>query len=234
MELGGKNAMVVFPDADLDAAVDAAVAGLSLTVSAGQSCQSTSRLLVHVSAYPEFVERTARALDALQIGVAYASGTDMGPLVTRAHQKRVAGFCERAVLAGARNLCATGPISAPAGGFYQRPVLFDSVTPDMEIARDEVFGPVLVAMPWSSYDEVIELVNSSSMGLSAALWSQNLSVAMRAAADIEAGYIWVNDANRHYLGAPFGGFKDSGIGREESLEELNSYWQQKSVNIRLA
>ncbi|MCW2529556.1 MAG: Betaine-aldehyde dehydrogenase, partial [Pseudonocardiales bacterium] len=114
-----------------------------------------------------------------------------------------------------------------------RPALFDQVEPGMIIAREEIFGPVLSVLNWSSYGQLIELANGSDMGLSAAIWTSDIDAALRTASDVEAGYVWVNDANRHYLGAPFGGLKNSGTGREESIEELESYRQTKSINIRV-
>jgi acyl-CoA reductase-like NAD-dependent aldehyde dehydrogenase len=233
-ELGGKNAMVVFGDADLDLAVDAAVSGMSLTVSAGQSCQSTSRLLLHDSCHDEFVERLAARLDGLRVGCAYAPDAQMGPLVSAAQLERVQSYVSAGQQAGARMVCGATPSAYDAGGYFMRPVLFDGVTPDLSIAREEIFGPVLSVLSWSTYEEMIALANSTDLGLSAAVWTRDIDAALRTAADIEAGYVWVNDANRHYLGAPFGGLKNSGTGSEESVEELASYRRHKSINIRIS
>jgi acyl-CoA reductase-like NAD-dependent aldehyde dehydrogenase len=233
LELGGKNAMIVFPDVDLDAAVDAAVAGMSFAVSAGQSCQSTSRLLLHADIYEPFLDLLAARMSALRVGVAYDEAVDMGPLVSAAQLARVQSYVASGIDEGAR--LVTGG-AAPAGlppGHYLQPTLFADVEPGMRIAREEIFGPVVAALPWRDYDEMIALANDVELGLSAAVWSRDIDAALRTAADVQAGYVWVNDANRHYLGSPFGGVKNSGIGREESPEELLSYLETKSVNVRL-
>jgi betaine-aldehyde dehydrogenase len=233
LELGGKNAMIIFPDVDLDAAVDAAVAGMSFAVSAGQSCQSTSRLLLHADIYEPFLDLLAARMSALRVGVAYDEAVDMGPLVSAAQLARVQSYVASGIDEGAR--LVTGG-AAPAGlppGHYLQPTLFADVEPGMRIAREEIFGPVVAALPWRDYDEMIALANDVELGLSAAVWSRDIDAALRTAADVQAGYVWVNDANRHYLGSPFGGVKNSGIGREESPEELLSYLETKSVNVRL-
>jgi acyl-CoA reductase-like NAD-dependent aldehyde dehydrogenase len=234
MELGGKNAMIVFPDVDLDDAVGAAVAGMSLTVSQGQSCQSTSRLLIHSSIYAPFLERLTARLAALRVGVSYDDGVDMGPLVSAEHLSRVRGYVQAGLDEGARLVMGGGvPAGAPAGGYYLEPTLFADVEPQMRVAREEIFGPVIAALPWTSYEEMVRLANGIDLGLSAAVWSRDIDAALRTAHDVEAGYVWVNDANRHYLGAPFGGVKNSGVGREESAEELLSYLEAKAVNVRV-
>jgi betaine-aldehyde dehydrogenase len=231
-ELGGKNAMIVFPDVDLDAAVEAAFASMSFTVSAGQSCQSTSRLLLHDDIAGPFLEALAARMSAVRVGTAYAPDTDMGPLVSSAQLERVAGYVAGGRDAGARVL--TGGRSPREPGYYFEPTLFDRVTPDMAIARDEIFGPVLSALTWSGYDEMLDLANGVDLGLSAAIWTRDIDTALRVAAEVQAGYIWVNDANRHYLGAPFGGVKNSGVGREETADEYATYLETSSVNVKVA
>jgi acyl-CoA reductase-like NAD-dependent aldehyde dehydrogenase len=207
---------------------------MSLTVSQGQSCQSTSRLLLHSSIYAAFLDRLAARLATLRIGVAYDEGVDMGPLVSAEHLDRVRGYVQTGLDEGARLM--TGgrvPHQAPSGGYYLEPTLFADVEPHMRVAQEEIFGPVIAALPWDSYDEMIRIANGIDLGLSAAVWSRDIDAALRTAHDVEAGYVWVNDANRHYLGAPFGGVKNSGVGREESAEELLSYLETKAVNVRV-
>ncbi|MFF4773638.1 aldehyde dehydrogenase family protein [Microtetraspora fusca] len=233
-ELGGKNAMVVFPDVDLDAAVDAAVAGMSFTISQGQSCQSTSRLLLHASIHDAFVARLAERLRRIRVGVAYDESVDMGPLVSREHLARVRAYVASGHGEGAALVTGGGvPDGVPEGGYYLEPTLFAEVTPRMRIATEEIFGPVVAAMEWSDYDEMVRLANDVDLGLSAAVWCRDIDLALRAAHDVEAGYVWVNDANRHFLGAPFGGVKNSGVGREECFDELLSYYETKAVNVRV-
>jgi betaine-aldehyde dehydrogenase len=233
LELGGKNAMIVFPDVDLDAAVEAAVAGMSFAVSAGQSCQSTSRLLLHADIYESFVDRLSERMRALRVGVAYDPANQMGPLVSAEHLARVRGYVDSGLADGARLVTGGGTPTGLTGGYYLEPTLFSDVRPGMRIAREEIFGPVVAALEWRDYDEMLAVANDVELGLSAAVWSRDIDAALRTAAAVDAGYVWVNDANRHYLGAPFGGVKNSGLGREESPEELLSYLETKSVNVRL-
>lgn len=235
-ELGGKNAMIVFPDVDLDAAVEAAFAGMSFTVSAGQSCQSTSRLLLHESISTDFLERLVPRLQDVHVGPAYDTNTQMGPLVSRSQLERVTGYIEAGRRAGARLLTggrAPDRSDTYAGGYYLEPTLFSEVTPEMVIGREEIFGPVLSALTWSGYEQMLALANDIDLGLSAAIWTRDINLALRTAARIDAGYIWVNDANRHYLGAPFGGVKNSGTGREECAEEYATYLETTAVNIKV-
>jgi acyl-CoA reductase-like NAD-dependent aldehyde dehydrogenase len=234
LELGGKNAMIVMPDADVDRAVEAAMLGMSLEVSQGQSCQATSRLLVHRSIADEFVERAGARLREYRIGPAYDERSQVGPLVSAAQLEMVRGYVDAGIADGAR-LVAGGnrPADVPPGGFYIEPVLFTGVAPEMRIAREEVFGPLMCVMPWDDYDRMLEMANGIELGLSASVWSENVHLALETARRVEAGYVWVNDTNRHYLGAPYGGMKNSGVGREESVEELLSYLEVKSTHVRM-
>ena len=234
LELGGKNAMVLFPDADLEEAVEGAIYGMNFNVCQGQSCGSNSRVLVHRRLYDEFVTRAAERLRAYAVGVAYDDATDMGPLVSAAHHERVSRYLEAGVQDGA-TLVTGGehPRGAPAGGYYMTPAVFADVRSDMRIAREEIFGPVMSVLPWDGYDEMIELANSVDLGLTASVWTHDLDLAHKTADLLDAGYIWVNDSTRHYFGTPFGGTKNSGTGREESKEELLSYMETKVVHTRL-
>jgi len=234
LELGGKNAMVVFPDVAVDEAVEGAIFGMNFNVCQGQSCGSNSRVLVHRRIYDEFVTRSAERLRAYRVGVAYEEGTDMGPLISAAHRDRVSGFVEQGIAAGA-SLVTGGdrPAGAPAGGFYLNPVVFADVQPGMAIAREEIFGPVLSILPWDDYESMVETANSVELGLTASIWTHDLDLAHKTADRLDAGYVWVNDSTRHYFGTPFGGTKDSGVGREESIDELVSYLETKVVHTRL-
>ncbi len=235
LELGGKNPMIVFPDADLDAAVDGAVNGMNFGVCAGQSCGSNSRNYVHGEIYDEFVNRVAERLEAMRVAPAYADEVDMGPLVTREHYERVTGFVRsgkeegaRLVTGGERPNGSTGD-----GGFFLRPTLFADVSPAMRVGREEVFGPVMAMASWDQTEEVIAAANDTELGLTASVWTQDLTTAHRVASRLEAGYVWVNDTARHYWGTPFGGAKNSGLGREESIEEYESYMELKAVHVIL-
>jgi acyl-CoA reductase-like NAD-dependent aldehyde dehydrogenase len=234
LELGGKNAMVVFPDVDVDEAVEGAIFGMNLDVCQGQSCGSNSRVLVHRRIYDEFVSTLASRLADYRVGVAYDEATDVGPLVTPAHRDRVAGYVESGVQEGATLVFGGDrPAGVPEGGNFLAPTLFADVRPEMRIAREEIFGPVIAVFPWDDYDAMIELANAVDLGLTASVWTNDLDVAHKTADRLEAGYVWVNDSTRHYFGTPFGGAKNSGIGREESPDELLSYLEQKVVHTRL-
>ncbi len=235
LELGGKNAMVIFPDVDLQAAVEGAVFGMNLGVCQGQSCGSNSRVLVHRSIHDEFVEALGARLDRFRVATAYEEDSEMGPLVTQAHFDRVAGYIAKGTEEGARLVTGGGrPADVPDGGFFMRPAAFDRVEGSMTIAREEIFGPVVSVLAWDDFDEMVEIANSVDLGLTASVWTNDLNLAHRAAELLDAGYVWINDSTVHYVGTPFGGTKDSGTGREESEEELLSFLELKAVNTKLS
>lgn len=231
LELGGKNALVICPDADVDAAIEGAVKGMNLGWTAGQSCGSTSRVLVHESLHDRVVEGIARAFEAVRLGDPCDEATEMGCLSTAGQYRKVTEFIEQAVADGATLSAGGAPTGVSADGFFVRPTLVTGLTPAMRIAREEVFGPVLSVLGWRDEDEMIDIVNGLDVGLTASVWTRDLDTAMRLTDRIQAGYVWVNDSSDHYLGAPFGGVKSSGIGREECLEELLAYTEQKTVTI---
>jgi acyl-CoA reductase-like NAD-dependent aldehyde dehydrogenase len=232
LELGGKNPLVIFPDADVDAAVAGALRGMNFTWQ-GQSCGSTSRLLVHRSLHDDFVSALADRIEALRSGPPEDEETDTGAIVHRRQYEKVLSYLELGRSEGARVVVGGGPPEdrALADGMYLRPTLFDDVTPDMRLAREEIFGPVLAAMPFDSYQDAVGIANALPYGLTAGIFTRDLSTAHRFARDVEAGYVWVNDSSSHFPGVPFGGFKDSGVGREEDIEELYSYTQTKNVHV---
>jgi len=235
LELGGKNPMIVFPDADLDAAVDGAVKGSAIAgATQGQSCGSVTRLFVHADVHDEFVERFGARLADLRVGPAYAEDCEVGPLVSAGQLERVRGYIQSGIDEGAR--LVTGGLERgdwPDGGYYVAPTVFAGVTMDMRIAAEEIFGPVSSVLSWTSRDEVIEAANSVDYGLTASVWTTDLSTALRTVDAIDSGYVWVNDVAAHYWGTPFGGFKDSGLGREECLSELATFLQTKAVHVTL-
>lgn len=231
LELGGKNALVICDDADVDRAIAGAVKGMNLGWTAGQSCGSTSRVLVHESVHDRVVEGIARAFDAVKLGDPMDEATEMGALSTPGQFAKTRGFIDRAVASGAR-LAAGGPVSGVhEAGFFVRPTLICDVQPDAEIACNEVFGPVLTVLKWRDEAGLLAIVNSLDVGLTASIWTRDLDRAMRLSRRIEAGYVWINDSSDHYLGAPFGGVKQSGIGREECLAEMFAYTEAKTVTI---
>ncbi|MDU8945724.1 aldehyde dehydrogenase family protein [Ovoidimarina sediminis] len=231
LELGGKNALVICEDADLDRAVAGAVKGMNLGWTAGQSCGSTSRVLVHETHYAHVVSAIAAAFDAVRLGDPTDEATEMGALSTRAQYDKTLGFIERARKAGARIAAGRPDAGLPDTGFFVRPTLVCDVGPEAEIAREEVFGPVLTVLKWRDESEMLDIVNSLDLGLTASIWTRDLDRALRLTRRIQAGYVWVNDASDHYLGAPFGGVKQSGLGREECLEEMLAYTEAKTVTL---
>jgi len=234
LELGGKNPIIVFADADREAALAGAMRGMNFTWQ-GQSCGSTSRLYVHRSIYQEFVAELARRMDAMVVGDPADEATDVGAVVSKQQYDSVARYIDGAAADPRARLLAGGPPRAGqyGDGWFIRPTLFAlEQGEDLAVACEEIFGPVLVAMPFDTYAEVIERANALPLGLTASIWTADLKLAMMAVRDLETGYAWVNWSSTHLPGTSFGGVKDSGVGREESLEELYGYTQAKNVYIR--
>ena len=234
LELGGKNAMIVFDDADPAAAAAGAVAGMNFATTAGQSCGSTSRLLVHESLAAEVGKHVAAGAERIVVGDPAQERTQMGPVITRGQLDHVARLIEAGLRDGARLLTGGGrPASCGDRGYYIAPTVLTGVAPDSTLAQTEVFGPVLSVMTFRDEDEAMRMANSVPFGLTGAVWTEDVRRAHRVARGLEAGYIWINGSARHFWGVPFGGFKDSGVGREESLEELQSFTQVKAVSVIL-
>jgi betaine-aldehyde dehydrogenase len=232
LELGGKNPMIVFADADLDEAVEGAVRGMNFAWQ-GQSCGSTSRLYVHRSIYPEFVGRLGRRLDSMVLGDPKLDSTDIGPVVSAAQYEKVIGYIRRGLDQGDLELVTGGLPDLEQAGYYIQPTLFSAPSGQSgPLFAEEIFGPVLVAAPFDDYDEVIEHANGLRVGLTASVWTRDLATAMRSSRDLHTGYVWVNWSSSHIPGASFGGVKDSGVGREEGLAELESFTQPKNIYIR--
>ncbi len=234
LELGGKNPFIAFADADPQAVATAAVAGMNFSWS-GQSCGSTSRLLLHESIYDEVVERIADAVSRIRLGDPLDPESGMGPVNSEPHYRRILDICDSAKDAGATVIAGGG---RPQGaqferGFWVEPTVFGDVTMNMRVAREEIFGPVLVALKWRDEGEALAMANELDLGLTAAVWTHDLGKAMTWVRALECGLVWVNGTGRHYLGTGFSGWKNSGLGREECLEEVLSYTQSKSVHVIL-
>ncbi|MEW2295886.1 gamma-aminobutyraldehyde dehydrogenase [Streptomyces sp. NPDC006743] len=227
LELGGKTPFVVFDDADLDAAVNGAVAGA--LINTGQDCTAATRAYVQRPLYEEFVARTAALMESVRLGDPFAAGTDLGPLVSHAQRDRVAGFVERA--RGYARVVTGG--QAPQGdlksGAYYRPTLVADAPQDSEIVQSEIFGPVLVVLPFDSDDEGIALANDTPYGLAASAWSRDVYRANRATREIKAGCVWVNDHIPIISEMPHGGYKSSGFGKDMSAYSFDEYTQVKHV-----
>ena len=235
LELGGKNALIAYADADPDDVAGGAVGGMNFTW-CGQSCGSTSRAFVHRAIYDAVIERVKARVAAFRPGIATDPATTMGAIVSAAQLERVQGYIASARSEGARLVYGGNRPSDPAlqRGFFVEPTVFCDVTPSMRIAREEIFGPVLAILPWSDEAEMLRQVNAVDYGLTCSIWTRDLDTALRTAGNVQAGYVWINDVGRHFLGAPFGGVKQSGLGREECLAELLAFTQEKNIHVRLA
>ncbi|GAA0501703.1 aldehyde dehydrogenase family protein [Pigmentiphaga daeguensis] len=235
LELGGKNALVAYPDADLDKLVDGIVGGMNFTWS-GQSCGSTSRVFLHESIHDEVLARVAELLPRRhRPGIPTDPATTMGSLVSRAQLEKVQGFVRSALDEGARLVTGGRQPEDPAlrDGFFFEPTIFADMRPDMRLAREEVFGPIMSVFRWSDEDALWTDVNAVDFGLTGSIWTRDLDTAHRAARRIHTGYVWINNTSQHFIGAPFGGVKQSGIGREECFEELLEFTYTKNVNLKL-
>lgn len=230
LELGGKNPLIVFPDADLDRAAD--TAARSILNNCGQVCVSASRLLVHHSIREMMVERIRAHFERTRVGDPMADN-DLGPLVSAEQYAWVTGCIERGKADGAQVITGGSRPADLERGYFVQPTLFDGVTPDMRIAQQEVFGPVLSVMSFSEEEEALHIANNVGFGLSAGIFTQDISRALRMTRQLQAGILWVNDWFAGGVIAPVGGYKESGIGRERGMMGLYNYLQTKNVAIRV-
>jgi 2-formylbenzoate dehydrogenase len=234
LELGGKNALVVMPDADLARAADSAVFGMNFTVTAGQSCGSTSRLLLHESIADEVLGAVVEQVRGIKVGHPLAEGTQMGPVIDRKQYDKSLSAIAAASAAGAEVLVGGGrPEGVGDEGWYVAPTVLGPMAPDNPAAIEEIFGPVLSVITFTDEAEAVAIANRSEYGLTAGIWTNDVTRAHRIAARLQAGYVWVNGSSRHYWGLPFGGVKSSGVGREESVDELLSYTETKAITVVL-
>lgn len=227
LELGGKSPNIVFEDADLDDAVKGTVAGIF--AAAGQTCMAGSRLLVQDSIHDEFVEKLVAYAASARLGDPMSDETDVGPIATRAQFEKVLSYIEIAKSEGA--VCALGGERADGlgNGLFVKPTIFTGVKNSMRIAQEEVFGPILSVIRFKTEEEAVQIANDTLYGLAAGIWTQNLERAINLPAKLRAGTVWVNAYRVVSYLAPFGGFKNSGIGRENGKEAIREYLEAKSV-----
>ena len=201
----------------------------------GQSCGSTSRAFLHEAIHDAVLDRIKTRIAAFKPGVPTDPATTMGAIISKAQLDRVMDYNESAKSEGARLVTGGGRPKDPAlaAGFYIEPTVFADVTPTMRIAREEIFGPVLSVLSWSDEERMLEDVNAVDYGLTCSIWTRDLVTAHRTALAVEAGFVWINEVGKHFLGTPFGGVKQSGIGREECFEEMLSFTQEKNIHVSL-
>lgn len=228
LELGGKSANIVFDDADMDAAVNGVVSGIFAAT--GQTCIAGSRALVQRSIHDAFVDRLLALAKTAKMGNPLESTTQVGPVTTHPQYKKVLDYISIAKAEGAA--CRLGGRAATEQGpWFVEPTIFSGVSPDMRIAREEVFGPVLSIIPFDDEDDAVRIANNSIYGLAAGVWTQSIQRAIRVPERLEAGTVWVNTYRAVSYMSPFGGYKRSGIGRESGQDAINEYLQTKSVWI---
>ncbi|MFO7321948.1 MAG: aldehyde dehydrogenase family protein [Chloroflexota bacterium] len=231
LELGGKSANIVFADADLDTCVESSI--FAVYDNAGQDCCSRSRIFVERPIYDEFVERFTARAKTLKVGDPADEATEMGPLITPQQRENVLGYIRSGDEEGATRLCGGEvPTDGPlARGNFLTPAVYVDVRTDMRIMREEIFGPVVCIMPFDGEDEAIRLANDTPYGLSGSLWTRDIGRALRVARAIETGMLSINSSSSVHIEAPFGGVKQSGIGREQGMVALEHYSEYKSVFI---
>jgi aldehyde dehydrogenase (NAD+) len=234
LELGGKSPNVIFADAEMPAAIPGAAGGIFYNM--GQDCAAGSRLFVEQSAYDEVVEGLSREADALKLGNGFAEGVDQGPLVSREQFDRVLGYLEAGSAEGARAATGGGRASGEGldAGYFVKPTVFAGASNDMRIAREEIFGPVVTVIPFDDLDDAVAQGNATSYGLGAGVWTRDIKKAHRAAAALKAGSVWINCYNIYDAASPFGGYKESGFGREMGHFNLDLFTQVKSVWVDLS
>ena len=232
LELGGKNAQVVFADADLESAADAVTFGVYFN--AGECCNSGSRVIVHEDVAEDFVARVVALSRKVAFGDPLHPDTQVGAIISDAHQDKIDGYVKDAVAAGARVRLGGAELHVEGlpGRFYQ-PTVVTGVTPDMAIAQDEVFGPVLSVLTFRTFDEAVALANDSGFGLSAGVWSENVHTCLNFARRAQAGTVWTNTWMDGFPEMPFGGMKQSGIGREIGRYGLEEFLEVKTVAMRV-
>ena len=229
LELGGKGAVIMFDDLDIDRAVNGAA--FAAFIGAGQTCVCGARILVQRSMYPKFLEKFKVKVESIRVGDPADPRTQLGPVISERSRARVLAMLDRAVNAGAKVL-AGGQVATGAGaGFYLQATALYDVDPDSEIGQEEVFGPVTVVMPFDDEADALRIANGTRFGLAASIWTNDVARAHRVASKLTFGILWINDHHRLDPASPWGGFKQSGVGRETGIESYDQFTEPKAITV---
>ncbi|HTA37906.1 MAG TPA: aldehyde dehydrogenase family protein, partial [Candidatus Acidoferrales bacterium] len=232
LELGGKSPNIVFADADFDTAIDYALFGIY--ANSGQVCSAGSRLILQRSLHDRFMERLVERAQKIRVGDGFDPNTEMGPIISPVHVERIEGYIEVGKNEGAKLLCGGERLGgALANGNFIAPTIFDHTSPEMRIVQEEIFGPVLVVQAFDDEAEAIHLANDTVYGLAGAVFTQDVGKAHRVIRKLRAGITWINTYHPTYNEAPWGGYKQSGIGRELGTYGYEAYTEVKQINVNL-
>ncbi|MHB1024853.1 MAG: aldehyde dehydrogenase family protein [Desulfobacteria bacterium] len=234
MELGGKSPHIIFPDANVERAIEGVCLGVF--INQGEVCSAGSRLFVHDAIYDSFVPKLVAKVKGIKVGDPMMEDTQLGAIVSREQMEKILSYVEIGKKEGATVLCGGTRPSDPAlsKGFFVNPTILGDVRNKMRVAQEEIFGPVVCVIRWNDYDAMIAEANDTAYGLGSGLWTESLPLAVKTAKALQAGTVWINSYNSLCAGAPFGGYKKSGFGRECAFETLQYYTQTKSVFISTA
>lgn len=231
LELGGKAPLIVFDDADVEMVAEKAIIGGF--VNSGQDCTAVTRILVHESLLKEVTEALVMATRNVKVGMPFADDTEMGPLISKSHLESVKGFVDRAKAGGAKILTGGNPIDTFKGGHFYEPTIITNVGQKSEVVQDEIFGPVIVVQSFKTEEQAVEMANDVIFGLAASIFTHDVSRAMRLSSKLEFGTVWINDHTPLSSETPHGGFKQSGFGKDLSIESVHDYQVTKHVMVAL-